>query len=106
MDFFNWLVIPIVLLCLITGFVIKHLISDEKVENKWIPVIVTLEGMIAGVILCFSSGDAVSANEILNAIVDGGISGAASTGLQSAFQAFINNAGKIVQTDDNTKTTN
>lgn len=106
MDFFNWLVIPIVLLCLITGFVIKHLISDEKVENKWIPVIVTLEGMIAGAILCFSSGDVVSANEILNAIVGGGISGAASTGLQSALQAFINNAGKIVQVDDNTKTIN
>lgn len=90
MDFTSLLVIPIVVLCLITGYIIKHVVSDEAIQNKWIPVIVTIEGIVVNVILCLcGAGVVVSAEAIVNAVIAGGISGASSTGFQSAFAAFI-----------------
>lgn len=90
MDFTSLLVIPIVVLCLITGYIIKHIVPDDKIQNRWIPVIVTIEGIIVNVILTVCGPAAVTAEIIVNAVVAGGVSGAASTGFQSAFQAFIN----------------
>lgn len=97
MDFFSTiLVFPIVILCLLTGYVIKHVVSDEAIENRWIPVIVTLEGVIVGFILCLCGGEPITADVILNGIIGGGVSGAASTGFQSIFAAFISNAGNLI----------
>lgn len=97
MDFFSTiLVFPIVILCLLTGYVIKHVVSNEAIENRWIPVIVTLEGVIVGFILCLCGGEPITADVILNGIIGGGVSGAASTGFQSIFAAFISNAGNLI----------
>lgn len=99
MDFSSFLVVPIVVLCLITGYIVKHIIPDTTIQNKWIPVIVTIEGIIVNVILAVSGVGlaGVTAESIVNAIVAGGISGASSTGFQSAFSAFIENT---TQTED------
>lgn len=97
MDFFSTiLVFPIVILCLLTGYVIKHVVSDETIENRWIPVIVTLEGVVVGFILCLCGGEPITAELILNGIIGGGVSGAASTGFQSIFAAFISKAGNLI----------
>lgn len=99
MDFSTFIVLPIVLLCLITGYIVKHIVSDEVIENRWIPVIVTLEGIIVGIILCVCGATAaapLTAEALLNAIVGGGVSGAASTGFQSVFAAFVQKAGTMI----------
>ena len=91
MDFSVFVSAPIAILCLIVGFIIKHLISDETIQNKYIPVIVTVLGIIVSVILTVCGGGVITAEAILTSVICGGISGAASTGFQSAFAAFIEN---------------
>jgi uncharacterized membrane protein len=85
----DYLLIPVVLLALITGYILKHAISDETFENRWIPVFVTIEGIIVSVIITVCGNPLVDANTILQAVVAGGISGAASSGLYDAFAAFL-----------------
>lgn len=89
MDFSTFISVPIVVVCLIVGYIIKHLVSDETIQNKYIPVIVTVLGIVISVILTATGGSPVSSEAILNAIIAGGISGASSTGFQSAFAAFV-----------------
>lgn len=89
MDFTSFLSVPIVVVCLIVGYIIKHVVSDETIQNKWIPVIVTCLGIVISVVLVVAGGAAVTAEAILTAVITGGISGASSTGFQSAFQAFL-----------------
>lgn len=89
MDFSTFISVPIVVVCLIVGYIIKHLVSDETIQNKYIPVIVTVLGIVISVILALTGGDAVTSEVVLNAVIAGGISGASSTGFQSAFAAFV-----------------
>lgn len=96
MDFTTLLVIPIVILCLLTGYVLKHIVPDETFENRWIPVVVTIEGVVVGMILCLFGGAPVTAETLLSAIIGGGVSGASSTGFQSVFAAFVNKAGTLM----------
>lgn len=100
MDFSVFVSAPIAILCLIVGFIIKHLISDETVQNKYIPVIVTILGIIVSVILTVCGGGVITAEGILTAVICGGISGAASTGFQSAFAAFIEKPSITESKDD------
>jgi hypothetical protein len=85
----DYLLIPVVLLALITGYILKHAISDETFENRWIPVFVTIEGIIVSVLVTVCTSTVVDANALLQAVVAGGISGAASSGLYDAFEAFL-----------------
>lgn len=85
----DYMVVPIVILCLLIGYVLKHWISDESFENRWIPVVVTIVGAIVGCIITLCSGDPITANSVITGIVSGGVSGASSSGLQSGFQAII-----------------
>lgn len=94
MDFATFLNIPIVVGCLIVGYIIKHIVSDETIQNKYIPVIVTVLGIAISVIILISGGGVVTAETILTAVITGGISGASSTGFQSAFAAFVENGEK------------
>ena len=85
----EYMIIPVVVLALLTGYVLKHCISDESFENRWIPVVVTIEGAIVSLIISLFGGDPVTANSVVMAIIAGGVSGAASSGLYDGFQAFI-----------------
>lgn len=74
------LYIPLVMiLCLVLGYILKHWIKD--VENKYIPTILTIVGVIAA---CCSNMD-VS----LDLIVGGAVSGLAATGMHQAFKQYI-----------------
>lgn len=81
--------IPILILGLLIGYLVKHLIDDEKIENKWIPVINVIVGAVVGVILCVTSGAAITAEAILLAIISGGVSCVASCGVYDTFAAFV-----------------
>lgn len=81
--------IPILILGLLIGYLVKHLIDDEKIENKWIPVINVVVGAVVGVILCVTSGAAITAEAILLAIISGGVSCVASCGVYDTFAAFV-----------------
>lgn len=95
----EYMIVPVVVLALLTGYVLKHIVPDEKFENRWIPVVVTIEGAVVSLLITLFSGDVLTANAIIMAIVSGGVSGAASSGLQAGFSAFL--AGK--KDDDTTE---
>lgn len=88
--------IPILVLGLLIGYLVKHLIDDEKIENKWIPVINVVVGAIVGVILCITSGAAITAGAILLAVIGGGVSCVASCGVYDTFAAFVEK-GSVVE---------
>lgn len=81
--------IPILILGLLIGYFVKHLVDDEKIENKWIPVINIVVGAIVGVILCVTSGAAITAEAILLAVISGSVSCVASCGVYDTFTAFV-----------------
>lgn len=81
--------IPILVVGLLVGYVIKHLVSDETIQNKYIPVINIILGAVLGVILCVSAGGAITAEAILLAIIGGAVSCVASSGCYDAFTAFV-----------------
>lgn len=88
--------IPILILGLLIGFVVKHVISDETIQNKWIPVINVVVGAVLGVVLCVTGGAAITAEAILLAVISGSISAVSSCGCYDAFAAFVEKG----QTDD------
>ena len=77
--------IPILILGLLIGFVIKHLVSDETIQNKYIPVINVVVGAVIGVVLAVTAGTAVTAEVILLAVISGAVSCVASSGCYDAF---------------------
>lgn len=82
MEFLNDFFVPIVVgICLCAGYVVKHLIPSEKV-NKFIPLIVTVLGVVINV---WYSGFSFSPEILLGGL----LSGLASTGLHQAFKQFI-----------------
>ena len=81
--------IPILILGLLIGFVIKHLVSDETIQNKYIPVINVVVGAIIGVILAVTAGTAITAVAILLAVISGAVSCVASCGVYDTFAAFV-----------------
>lgn len=92
--------IPILILGLLIGFVIKHLVSDEKIQNKYIPVINVIIGAIIGVILAVTAGTAITAEAVLLAVIGGAVSCVSSSGLYDAFSAFVEK-GEIPTNSDN-----
>ena len=79
----QYLDILIVGICLCVGFVVKKWIKD--VDNKYIPTIVAVLGLILKVVFYFNNGIT------LELILSGLLSGLASTGLYEAFRNFIDN---------------
>ena len=76
--FENYFVLCVVLACLIVGYIIKKWIND--VDNKYIPTIVTVFGMVLNL--------AVSGVSVESAIF-GAFMGLSSTGLHQAFKQYI-----------------
>lgn len=81
MEFLNEFMIPVVIgLCLCTGYVIKKWVKD--VDNKYIPTIVA----VLGIILSVWINNWVFTPEV---ILGGMVSGLASTGLHQLFKSYI-----------------
>ena len=85
MDILNTYINPVTLgLCLVVGYILKHWIKD--VDNKIIPTVVAVLGVVVSVA---ARSWAVTPENILN----GAISGLASTGLHQLFKQWINSGG-------------
>lgn len=81
----DYVVVVVMLICLLTGYVIKHLIDSVK-ANKFIPLIMAVLGVALNVWL----NDFAFTPEIL---LGGMASGLASTGMHQAFKQFLNGKG-------------
>ena len=81
MEFLNQFSIPVIVgICLCVGYILKHVMTTDKV-NKFIPLIMGILGL--GLNMWINLG--VSPEIILGGLV----SGLASTGLYEAFHQFI-----------------
>ena len=81
MEFITGMYVPIIVVaCLVVGYIAKKWIKD--VENKYIPTIVFVLGIVLGL---FMNGLTVEAG------VAGAVSGLASTGLHQMFTRLIEN---------------
>lgn len=79
LDFITEMYIPLVMvLCLVVGYIAKKWIKD--VDNKWIPTIVTVVGVIAALVI---QGVSVEIG------IAGAVTGLASTGLHQLFTRLI-----------------
>ena len=85
---------PILIVGFLIGFVIKHLVSDETIQNKWIPVINVVIGAILGTVLCVTGGAVITAEAVLMAIIGGAVSCVASCGLYDTIAAFLKSGGR------------
>lgn len=90
---------PLLILGLLIGFVIKHLISDATIQNKYIPVVNVVVGAVLGVVLCVTGGGVITAEAILLAVISGAVSCVSSSGCYDAFKAFVEKG------EDNTSAT-
>jgi uncharacterized membrane protein len=81
--------IPILVVGLLIGYVLKHLVSDEAFQNKYIPVVNVVVGAILGVILVLTGGTAITAETILLGVISGAVSCVASCGVYDTFAAFV-----------------
>lgn len=81
--------IPILIMGLLIGYVLKHLVSDEAFQNKYIPVVNVIVGAILGVILVLTGGTAITAESILLGVISGAVSCVASCGVYDTFAAFV-----------------
>lgn len=85
LSFITEMYIPIIVLaCLIIGYIIKKWVKD--VENKWIPTIVTIVGIILGGIID---------GWTIEPLVAGAVSGLASTGLHQLFSQIIEGKDRL-----------
>lgn len=85
MEILNNYIIPVIVgLCLIVGYLFKHVTSAD---NKWIPIIVTVLGVGLSVWLSWPQ---ITPEVILS----GAASGLASTGMHQLFKQWIDNGGK------------
>ena len=80
-------VLAIVVISYLVGLIAKQV---PKIDNSLIPVIVGIAGAILGVIGMYIMPD-FPANDILNAMAVGIVSGLASTGINQAYKQIKNN---------------
>lgn len=77
--------VPIIVgICLCIGYVIKNIVTSEKV-NKYIPLIMAVLGVVLNIWLNMGFTPAI--------LLGGLISGLASTGLHQAFKNIIEKKG-------------
>lgn len=96
--------VPILVLGLLIGYVVKHLVSDATIQNKYIPVINIAVGAVVGVVLSITGGTATSAEAVLLAVVGGAVSCVSSSGLYDAFSAFVEKGVKVENNMGDTST--
>ena len=79
----NYVVVIVVLICLCIGYILKNIVPTDKI-NKYIPLIMGVLGVLINLWVCKWSFTP-------NVLLEGLISGLASTGLHQAFTKLINN---------------
>lgn len=77
----EYIAIPVLIICLCVGFIIKYAIPSEKL-NRFIPAIVGVLGLVISV---WANGFTISPQ----IVVEGLLSGLASTGMYEAFHQFL-----------------
>lgn len=77
----GYLVVEIMLLCLCTGFVIKHLIPTDTI-NRYIPFILSAVGIVSNIYLKHTVD--------VTTIISGFISALTSIGMYESFRVVIN----------------
>lgn len=82
--FTNYLIPVIVGLCLVVGFLIKHVTSAD---NRFIPIVVAVLGVALSI---WISWPEITPEVILS----GAVSGLASTGMHQLFKQWIDNGGE------------
>lgn len=82
--FTNYLTPVIVGLCLVVGFLVKHVTSAD---NRFIPIVVTVLGVALSI---WISWPEITPEVILS----GAVSGLASTGMHQLFKQWIDNGGE------------
>lgn len=81
MDFLNdYIVLVVVAICLCVGYVLKNIVTTDKV-NKFIPLIMAVLGIAINIWI-----NGIITPEIL---LGGMVSGLASTGMYEVFHQFI-----------------
>ncbi len=80
----TYLMPSVVILCLCVGYVVKNLVPSESV-NRFIPLIVAVVGLVAGVGSAIATGAGVTLDLVVGSIV----SGLASSGLYDGFKNII-----------------
>lgn len=79
------LIMPtILILCLCVGYIIKNLVPNDSI-NRFIPLILAIVGIVAGVVSALTAGEAVTVDLIVAALV----SSLASTGIYEQFKNFL-----------------
>lgn len=88
------LIMPtILILCLCVGYIIKNLIPNDSV-NRFIPLILGIVGIVAGVASALIAGQAVTVDLIVAALV----SALASTAVYEQFKNLL--GGKTEETTE------
>lgn len=91
------LIMPTILvLCLCVGYIIKNLIPGDNI-NRFIPLILAVVGVAAGVATALTAGEAVTVELIVASMV----SGCASTAVYEQFKNIME--GKTTTTTDSTE---
>lgn len=81
LNFLNNFIVPIIVgICLCVGYILKNIVSTDKV-NKYIPLIMGVLGVILNCWICLKVTPEV--------LLGGLFSGLASTGLYEAFKNLI-----------------
>lgn len=79
------LVIPLItILCLCVGYIIKNLIPNESI-NRFIPLIMGVLGIAAGLFSAFSTGETITLELIVTSLV----SGLAATAVYEQFKNLM-----------------
>ena len=84
MDFNEYISVIVVGICLGVGYILKHVISTNKI-NKWIPLIMGVLGVVINVWLNMSFTPQI--------LLVGLISGLSSTGFYETFKNVIEKRG-------------
>ena len=74
----------ILVLCLCVGYIVKNLIPNDSI-NRFIPLIVGIVGLIAGVVSAITTGTPVTLELIVGAI----LSGLSSTAVYEQFKNLM-----------------
>lgn len=95
MDFVGMLqgyfVVPIIVVCVIVGYCIKHIPALAKVSNDYIPAISSVLGVVLALLLAI--GTYTDVPGAITVGIGGLVSGWAATGLHQVAKKFIDGLG-------------
>lgn len=86
MDFGIATVVAITVLVFVIGLAVKA----TKIDNKWIPVICGVAGIVLGIVALATGMPDFPATDYLTAAAVGGASGLAATGMDQVFKQLTN----------------